>query len=468
MVVNDKKYLEYFYKISKILRRSGEEKDIANFIIEFAKEHNYEYYTDDFYNVIVWKEASQGYETKEVIGLQAHTDMICEKNDDVKHNFENGVDIYEDNGYLMARGTSLGADNGIGVAYLLAILDSQDIKHPKIEAIFTSQEETTMDGVRNIDKTKLFSKKIISFDNFSANDIWIGSASSKEWETDINMNLLKTDRELVTYKLDIQNFLGGHSGIDIKDSKRGNPIKIASEILKDETIFINNIEAGSAINVIPRNCTIVFSTYQENEQQLVKDIDNRITIQKSKYPIGNITIEKMVSNTIPFDTKSSKAVLDFIYDFKNGVLALDTRGNVIVSSNFAKITTGKQNINLKYAIRSNKENICQRFIKDVQNLIEKYKLNIINYEVWKGYEQNEDTELINICRKNYIEVIGKEPNILGVQACLECEFLNDKIQDLQYVALGTNIYGAHSTKEKVEILSIENTWKVLIKILENI
>ena len=257
MSKKQQKYLEYFYEISKIYRKSGEEKEIANYIIEFDKKHDLKYYADDLYNVIIWKEATKGYEEKEIIGLQAHTDMVCEKEDNVKYNFENGVEVYEKDGYLMAKGTSLGADNGIGVAYLLAILDSEEIKHPKIEAIFTTQEETTMNGVKSIDEKNINSKKIISFDNFSADDIWIGSASSKEWEANKKMEYLTTNKELETYRLVLQNFLGGHSGMDIKDEKRGNPIKIASEILKEE-ILLNSIESGSAINVIPRECIVTF------------------------------------------------------------------------------------------------------------------------------------------------------------------------------------------------------------------
>lgn len=400
--------------------------------------------------------------------MQAHTDMVCEKNEDVKHNFENGVEVYEENGYLMAKGTSLGADNGVGIAYLLAILDSDEVKHPKIEAIFTTQEETTMDGVRNIDASKLSASQVISFDNFSADDIWIGSASSKEWDSNLEMKLLQDTVPFVCYQLDLQNFLGGHSGMDIKDEKRGNPIKIVSELLKDETIFINNIWGGSAINVIPRNCTVIFSTPLANESNLIKALQAKIALQKEKYPVGDIILEKVQNSNLPFDATSSQTLLHFISSFQNGALALDAKQNVVVSGNFATIETFENHINLKYAIRSNKEVIAQKFVSDVQSSIQKYGIQILKYEVWKGYEQSENNELIHICSKCYQEVMKKEPNILGVQACLECEFLNEKIPNLQYIALGTNIYGAHSTKEKVEIASIDTAWEILLKVLETI
>lgn len=469
MVVDEKKYLDYFYKISKIYRKSGSEKDIAKFIINFAKERNLKYYTDNYYNVIIWKEASVGYEDKEIIGLQAHTDMVCEKREGIEHNFEDGVEVYSENGYLQAKGTTLGADNGIGVSYILAVLDSKDIAHPKIEAIFTTQEETTMDGVKNIDSTVLLSKKIISFDNFSLGDIWIGSASSKEWYTETNMNSLNTDRRITTYKLKIENFLGGHSGMDIKDSTRGNPIKIASEILSKEDVFINEINGGSAINVIPRDCYVTFSFYKENESKVIKNLNELINDINKKYPIGDITLEKEKEKTLDiFDLKSSKRILKFIHEFKNGALSIDKSGNVIVSANFSKIITKEQKVCFEFAIRSNREEICKKYIDDLKKNMTIFKVKTNKYDEWKGYEQPDNTELINICVKKYIEVIGQKPNILGVQACLECEFLNEKVKNLQYVALGTNIYGAHSPNEKVEIQSIEKTWKVLIKILRDI
>ena len=281
------------------------------------------------------------------------------------------------------------------------------------------------------------------------------------------MEYLTTNKELETYRLVLQNFLGGHSGMDIKDEKRGNPIKIASEILKEE-ILLNSIESGSAINVIPRECIVTFCVFKERSSLIIQRIEDNIKKQKDKYPVGDIFLFKVENSDTPFNSSSSKAVLDFINDFQNGALVLDSKKNTIVSGNFAKISTNGQTINFLYAIRSNKEVACKKFIEDVNSIMKKYEIQLVKFELWKGYEQNEETPLIDICKKKYQEIMKKEPNILGVQACLECEFLNEKISDLQYVALGTNIYGAHSVTERVEIDSIEKTWKIITKVLEDI
>lgn len=227
-----KTYLDYFFEISKIPRKSGEEKKIADYLVKFAKERELKYYRDEIDNVIIWKEASTGYENKGILALQSHTDMICEKILESVHDFSNDkLDIYIEDDFVKARGTTLGADNGVGVAYMLSILDSKEIKAPKLECIFTVQEETTMNGARFIDETKLLSNRMISFDNFSESDMWVSSANSKEWELKSNIEYDNISEENTTYKFELKDFMGGHSGLDIGDLDRVNPIKLAIELV---------------------------------------------------------------------------------------------------------------------------------------------------------------------------------------------------------------------------------------------
>ena len=177
-------FWKYFKEISGIARKSGEESKIAEYLVNFAIERNLKYYTDRFHNVVIWKEASAGYEYKEILGLQCHTDMICEKRIKSLHDFyKDSLDLIVEGDFIKAKDTTLGADNGIGVAYILAILDSKKIKSPRLECIFTVQEETTMNGAKYLDSAILQSKRIISFDNFSEEEMWISSATAKEWSS---------------------------------------------------------------------------------------------------------------------------------------------------------------------------------------------------------------------------------------------------------------------------------------------
>ena len=462
----NKDWKHYFYEISKIPRKSGNEKEIKEFLVKFANERGLKYYTDEQNNVIIWKEANGRNENNEIIGLQAHVDMVCEKIKNSIHDFnKDAIEIIEKDGFLRAKDTTLGADNGIGVAYILSILDSTTILHPKLEAIFTTQEETTMNGVKYLDGSKIKSKKIISFDNFNENEIWIGSASSQEWYTEFKVNTIQQD-DIDTYELSLSMFAGGHAGMDIGDEKRGNPIKVAFEILKGTKIYINNIKSGSLINIIPHDCDIAFSI-KHGDFENINIIKKNIEKLKCKYIHENIELKKITKNRNMADYKSSKFIIDCINDFEIGAISRDKNNNVIVGSNLAKLYYDKEMIELNFCVRGNNRNLTNNYIKDLEtNIIKKYNLIIKKYDEWHGYEQSIDNELIKICEEIYIKEMDKKVNILGVQACLECEFLGRKIKDLQYVALGTNTFDVHSVNERIEIKSIEKTWKIILEILK--
>lgn len=463
----NKDWKYYFYEISKIPRKSGNEKKIKEFLVKFAIERGLKYYTDEQNNVIIWKEANGRSGNNEIIGLQAHVDMVCEKTRNSIHDFnKDAIEIIEEDGFLKAKDTTLGADNGIGVAYILSILDSTIILHPKLEAIFTTQEETTMNGVKYLDESKIKSKKIISFDNFNENELWIGSASSQEWYTRFKVNMIQQD-DIDTYKLSLSRFAGGHAGMDIGDEKRENPIKVAFEILKEAKIYINNIQSGSLINVIPRDCDIVFSIKHGNLEN-INIIKKYIEKIKHKYVHEKIELKKIKKNRNMADYRSSKLIINCINDFKIGAISRDNNNNVIVGSNLAKLYYDKEMIELNFCVRGNNRIITNNYIRDLEaNIIKKYNLIINKYDEWHGYEQSIDNELIKICEEIYIKEMDKKVNILGVQACLECEFLGEKVKDLQYVALGTNTFDVHSVNERIEIKSIEKTWKIILEILRS-
>ena len=281
-------FLKYFYEISKIPRKSGNEEKIAKYLIKFAKERNLEYYTDSKFNVVIWKDASIGYEDKEILGFQCHTDMVCEKVDGSNHDFlKDSLKLKVEDGYIKTYDTTLGADNGIGVSYILEIIDS-NLKMPKLECIFTSREETTMEGVRFLDGNILKSRRIISFDNFLDTEILISSATAKRWVSKIYMKRQEKDENLIYYKLDISGFKGGHSGIDIWDKKRGNPIKIVVDNLNElESIRVVEISGGSSENVIPRDIKVVFAI-EETERGILEKIESKLENLKKVY--GNICI----------------------------------------------------------------------------------------------------------------------------------------------------------------------------------
>ena len=450
-------FLKYFYEISKIPRKSGNEEKIAKYLIKFAKERNLKYYTDSKFNVVIWKDASVGYEDKEILGFQCHTDMVCEKVDGSAHDFlKDFLDLIIENGFLKAKDTTLGADNGIGVAYILEILDS-NLKTPKLECIFTTQEETTMEGARFLDGNILKSKRIISFDNFLDTEILISSATAKRWVSKIYMKKQEKEENLIYYKLNILGFKGGHSGIDIWDKKRGNPIKIIADMLNElESISIAEIKGGSSENVIPRDVKIVFAI-EESERGILEKLESKFESLKKVY--GNICIylreleDEEKEGIEIYSKEDTKRLLEYIVNYKNGPLEYDKEGSVILSGNLGKIESFEDYVLLKYSVRYNDKKIGEKLVSEIEENMEKYNLICEDSSYMLGYEEPKESKLLNIVEKAYIEVMGNISKKKKSQACLECGYLGQKIENLEYIAIAPNIFDAHSPKERVEIAS---------------
>ena len=465
-------FLKYFYEISKIPRKSGNEEKIAKYLIKFAKERNLKYYTDSKFNVVIWKNASIGYEDKEILGFQCHTDMVCEKVYGSSHDFlKDSLDLIMENGFLKAKDTTLGADNGIGVSYILEILDS-NLNMPKLECIFTSTEETTMEGVRFLDGNILKSKRIISFDNFLDTEILVSSATAKRWVSKIYMKKQEKDENLIYYKLDILGFKGGHSGIDIWDKKRGNPIKIVVDILNEiESISISEISGGSSENVIPRDIKVVFAI-EESEIGILEKIGNNLEILKKVYGNIEIYLREIVDEEKEgiriYSKEDTKRLLEYIVNYKNGPLEYDEEGNVILSGNLGRIESFENYVLLKYSVRYNDKNIGENLATEIEENMKKYNVICEESSYMLGYEEPKESKLLDIVEKAYIGVIGNIPKKKKSQACLECGYLGQKIKGLEYIAIAPNIFDAHSPKERVEIPSANKVWKIVEKIIDKI
>lgn len=464
-------FLNYFYEISKIPRKSGNEEKIAKYLIEFAKERNLKYYTDNKFNVVIWKDASIGYEDKEILGFQCHTDMVCEKVDGSTHDFlKDSLKLKVEDGYIKTYGTTLGADNGIGVSYILEILDS-NLKTPKLECIFTTQEETTMEGARFLDGNILKSKRIISFDNFLDTEILISSATAKRWISKIYMKRQEKDENLIYYKLDISGFKGGHSGIDIWDKKRGNPIKIVANNLNElESIRVVEISGGSSENVIPRDIKVVFAI-EEKERGILEKIENNLESLKKVY--GNIDIylkeleDKEKEERRIYSKEDTKRLLEYISNYKNGPLEYDEEGNVILSANLGRIESFEDYVLLKYSVRYNDKNIGENLVTEIEENMKEYNIICEDSSYMLGYEEPKESKLLDIVEKAYIEVMRNIPKKKKSQACLECGYLGQKIKELEYIALAPNIFDAHSPKERVEIASANKVWEIVKRVVEN-
>ena len=343
---------------------------------------------------------------------------------------------------------------------------------PKLECIFTSTEETTMEGIRFLDGKILKSKRIISFDNFLDTEILISSATAKRWVSKIYMKRQEKDKNLIYYKLDISGFKGGHSGIDIWDKKRGNPIKIVVDILNEiESISISEISGGSSENVIPRDIKVVFAI-EESEIGILEKIGNNLESLKKVY--GNICIylrelEYLEKEVIEIYSKEdTKRLLEYIVNYKNGPLEYDKEGNVTLSGNLGRIESFEDYVLLKYSVRYNDKKIGEKLVTEIEENMKKYNVICEESSYMLGYEEPKESKLLDIVEKAYIGVIGNIPKKKKSQACLECGYLGQKIENLEYIAIAPNIFDAHSPKERVEIASANNVWKIVEKTIDKI
>ena len=445
---------------------------IRNYLVNFAKERKLEYYTDNNFNVIIRKLASSGYENEEILGFQAHTDMICEKIENSTHDFlKDPIKLYQDGDFILANGTTLGADNGIGVAYMLAILDSDKIKGPELECIFTTQEETTMIGAKKIDGSQIKCKKIISLDNGKQGKMVISSANCLEWfgEIETKKEELK-DKKLVQYELRYSKFLGGHSGGNIGDIKRGNPIKLAFEVISGiSEIYIQSLSGGSRVNVIPRDFKITFWAEENEFEKMRNKINKQIRFFGED---GKIELIKVSNNSIGnenvievYDKNTTRNIIGFVNKFANGAVEYDENNNVILSANMGAVKMLESSIRFEYSLRANDITLRNLYLENLKEIEKESNIEITWEQELKGIEPNYKSSLVEICSKIYKEIFDEEIEVKISQGVLECGFFKDKIKDLEYVCIGANTYDVHSPKERVSIKSINEVWEYIKQII---
>ncbi len=457
--VEPKDVLHFFKEISNIPRASGKEEKIKDYLVDFAKKRKLDYYTDENFNVIIRRTENK---EKEFLGFQAHIDMICEKDENVKHDFsKDPIKLIKEGDFIKADGTTLGADNGIGMAMILAIFNSSKFENYNLEGIFTVQEETTMKGVKEINVDEIRSKKIISLDNGKEGKMVISSANCMEWVGKIEKECQNNIYENA-YELEYSNFKGGHSGNDINDKTRINPIKLGSRLLAElENINIGKIEGGSKVNVIPRDFKVTFSS-KEDIYEMLKE---KIAIQE-KYieNNGKVVIRKVSKPLNVFSVETTNQIVNFINSYQNGAIAFE-KENVMLSANIGAIREDDKYIIIEYSLRSNDKKLKENYLKDLRKIEKENKIIIQCEQELDGFDPDYNSSLVIKLSEIYKKRFNKELEKVVVQGVLEGGIFKNRINNLEYVCIGSNIYDAHSPKERFSIKSIKRTWKFVEEII---
>ncbi len=471
--LNPNRVFRYFEEISNIPRGSGNMKNISNYCTEFAKNHNLKFIKDDADNVIIYKNGSKGYENSESVILQGHLDIVCQKEDSCNIDFEkDGLDIYVQDGFVKANGTTLGADNGIAVAMILSILESDDIAHPPIEAVFTTDEEVGMLGALKLDFSNLKSKKMINLDSEEEINLTVSCAGG----SDFVMNLPITRSKACATKVDIDiiGLAGGHSGVEI-DKGRVNANIMAGRILsfaKDICDFdIISINGGSKANAICNSCKISVAVndaiyFADKLNEYVNIIKNEIFAREKDFDV-KISIKD--KNSLEVINSSSKEKLIFaLLCLPNGIVDMskEIEGLVETSLNLGILKTESDKITLHFALRSNKESAL-KFLEDKLSVFAKNAgFETSTFGHYPSWEFNKNSFLQETYKKIYKQKTGNEINVVAIHAGLECGVFASNIKDFDGISIGPWMYDVHTTKEKLDIKSTQNVYDFLLELLK--
>lgn len=472
----------FFEILSDIPRGSSHEEKVSNWFVEFAKERNLEYYQDPkYFNILIKKPGTKGYENAPTVIFHGHMDMVCKKEDGVEHDFLNdGLDLYCEDGYIRARGTTLGADNGIGIAYFLAVLDSEDIPHPPIEAAFTIMEEMGKVGGDHYKTEMLTGRRMIDLNWHKDDYILAGCAGDVSAEYTVPI-LWEDAGDEKFYKLSISKLLGGHCEFDIV-LERANSIKLAARylnnILAKTEVRAATISGGVQNNVIPSEAEVILAIKDEN-LSVVKEVIEATTAEiKNEFSITDPDIlvefepdEKKYEKV--FAKKTVETLAKSILLIPNGVMSMSFRikGISECSNNIGLMTTENDEVKIVSTITSGVESRKHEVLKQIIALAELTGDGVKGYQIGTDapeWDYNPDSYMLKKAVEAYRTATKEEPNIEVMPASLELGLFKSRIEGLDIISIGTETHGVHTPKEELKISSVGKVWEIFKELLKSL
>ncbi len=454
---------KYFEEICKIPRCSKHEEKIAEYIMEVAKKNGLECYKDEVGNVVVRKKAN-GYENAPMITLQCHMDMVCEKNKDVEHDFsKDAIKPYIEGEWVKAKGTTLGADNGIGIAICLALMET-DFKHGPLEFLFTVDEETGLTGAFGLKKDFIKGQILINLDSEDFGVIYIGCAGGGN--STIKLPLKYEDVEGEGTRIMIKGLKGGHSGIEI-DKGRANSIKLLARLLYSINKRISKIEGGDKHNAIPREAVAEVLAKKEEIMDKVKEMEIAFKNEYSRTePNLKIEMERCEIKKV-FDEDSNRKAIHLLMALPHGVLAMsqEVKDLVETSTNLATIRTNNE-LTIVMSSRSSINTALDATMQSIRCIGELAGAKVEEGGKYPGWKPNLDSKILKIASNAFKELYGKEPEKKAIHAGLETGVIGEIAGIKEIISIGPQIEHPHSPDERVHIESVEKFWKYLLHLLE--
>ena len=457
--------LKYFEEICAIPHGSRDTKRISDYCVRFAQAQGLRYVQDESNNVVIYKPATQGYEDHPTVILQGHLDMVCEKDADCDIDFsKDGLRLKHDGEYIFAEGTTLGGDDGIAVAYALAILADKELKHPALEAVFTVDEEIGMLGADAMDMSVLQGRRLLNCDSEDEGVLTVscaGGATSK-----LTLPLCREKAEGKVWKVGVDKLIGGHSGVEINRG-RANASKILAEILKELPVRLVRIDGGSKDNAIPRACTAYVLAEDLKEAFIAAAEKVKKTLPATETE-AEFFCEEAKCDDLALTEEASKAFLGLLNALPNGVQAMseDIEGLVQTSLNLGILKTHEDRATMTFSVRSSVNSEKAALIEKLKAVGANYGASYSQSGEYPAWEYRKDSPLRDVMVSAYEELCGKKPVVEAIHAGLECGIFCDRLPGLDAVSFGPQMHDIHTSRERLSIASVERTWDYLCRVLE--
>ncbi len=459
----------FFLEISEIPRGSGNTAAIADYLVDFAKKRGLAVIRDELDNVIIRKPATPGYEDRPAIIFQGHTDIVAVKTPESDIDLmKDGLCVYRDGDFLRAKDTSLGGDDGIAVAYALAILDASDIPHPDFEAVFTSDEEVGLTGATGLDASAVRGRMMINIDSDEEGIFTVGCAGGVR--VDLSLPVCRDNAIGKGYKISIKGLLGGHSGIDI-DKGRANAIKLLAEIIsKLGDIRISTISGGVADNAIPTEAESVIVSSEDITDRFDKVRGAVLADWQERECVIDISICECECSDAALDKSTTERLVSLILDEPSGVVSMseDIPGLVETSLNLGVIGCEDEAVTLGFSIRSSKNSAKEALVSLVESKANTHGATASTRGAYPAWEYRKNSPLRDKMCEIYEKMYGRAPKVVTIHAGLECGIFSGKIPELDCVSIGPDNFDIHTTNEHLSISSTARVYEYLLEILKNV
>lgn len=475
----NKTIMDFFKEISTIPRCSGDEKGMSDYLLAFARQRNLEAFKEKpSGNIIIKKKASPGYENSRTVILQGHMDMVCEKNTGITHDFaKDPLKLIEKDGWLCAEGTTLGADNGVAVAYALAVLDDPNLAHPPLEVLITTDEETSMKGAEQLHPDSLSGNILLNLDAGDEGVFFVSSAGGKDYKHILTFDPQPASKN-TPIQIQVSGLKGGHSGEDI-DKERGNSIKLLGRILYEirnrYSFELHHLWGGSKVNAIPREAAATLFIDASDVQAvrtLLAELQNTFHTELKGSDTAVLTIETVDAEPTCLDKATADKLIDLLLAIPSGVqkMSKEIEGLVVCSQNLGVVQMNEHTIILYSSIRSSEGSLKEFTAQKMDVLTRAFQVDSSSDSDYPAWAYQSDSPVRELAVSLYEEQTGKKAEVLAIHAGLECGFFAEILKDnpIDILSFGPTMKDIHSPDERLDLASFERVYRFLIALLERL